>query len=299
MNSSPRPYLKVTRLHSTQRGTSTTSSCSTLTHSIGPIPSGKSNTSGSLNGSVVYQPRSRSQIERRVEALLDRRPDREGRRELVALDGEVRPVAHADLVDLGEEVVGGVAGEDVREAGLDADPDEREQAGVGPALVLVELLLAEQRVGARERHRHVEVGAAAVEGGLEDRQVEARVGRVQNRVVLAREGGHARLVGRVHLGCRETVVVEPVDERLRPRRVEVGEGDPLEEVAPLRHRGRGRADPTGADDEDLHGVTVESRRGRRAPAARARALRARAPALARAGERGARRRCSPACRCRG
>ena len=62
MNSSPRPYLKVTRLHSIQRGISSTSSCSTLTHSTGPIPSGKSNTSGSEKGSVVYQPRSRSQI---------------------------------------------------------------------------------------------------------------------------------------------------------------------------------------------------------------------------------------------
>ena len=33
-----------------------------MTHSTGPMPSGKSNTSGSENGSVVYQPRSRSQI---------------------------------------------------------------------------------------------------------------------------------------------------------------------------------------------------------------------------------------------
>ena len=128
MNSSPSPYLNVTRLQSTQRGMSSTSSCSTLTHSTGPMPSGKSNTSGSENGSVVYQPRSRSQITRRVEALLDRRPDRERRRELVALDHEVGAVAHADLVDLGEQVVGRVAGEDVREARLDADPDEREQA---------------------------------------------------------------------------------------------------------------------------------------------------------------------------
>ena len=62
MNSSPRPYLNVTRLAFTQRGMSRTSSCSTLTHSTGPIPSGKSNTSGSLNGGVVYQPRSASQI---------------------------------------------------------------------------------------------------------------------------------------------------------------------------------------------------------------------------------------------
>ena len=62
MNSSPSPYLKVTRLASTQRGTRSTSSCSTFTHSTGPIPSGKSNTSGSLNGSVVNQPRPSSQI---------------------------------------------------------------------------------------------------------------------------------------------------------------------------------------------------------------------------------------------
>ena len=66
---------------------------------------------------------------RRVEALLDRRPDREGGREVVALDLEVRAVADPDRVDLGEELVGGVAGEDVGEARLDADPDEREPAG--------------------------------------------------------------------------------------------------------------------------------------------------------------------------
>ena len=62
MKSSPSPYLNVTRPQSTQRGTSRTSSCSTLTHSCGPIPSGKSNTSGSEKGAVVYQPRSFSQI---------------------------------------------------------------------------------------------------------------------------------------------------------------------------------------------------------------------------------------------
>ena len=62
MNSSPSPYLNVTRLQSIHRGTSSTSSCSTLTHSTGPIPSGKSNTSGSEKGSVVYQPRAFSQI---------------------------------------------------------------------------------------------------------------------------------------------------------------------------------------------------------------------------------------------
>ena len=52
--------MKVTRRASTQRGMRSTSSCSTFTHSTGPMPSGKSKTSGSLNGSVTYQPRSRS-----------------------------------------------------------------------------------------------------------------------------------------------------------------------------------------------------------------------------------------------
>ena len=60
MNSAPRPYLNVTRPAFTQRGISRTSSCSTFTHSTGPMPPGKSNTSGSLNGSVVYQPRPAS-----------------------------------------------------------------------------------------------------------------------------------------------------------------------------------------------------------------------------------------------
>ena len=54
--------MNVTRLASTQRGTSSTSSCSTFTHSTGPMPSGNSNTSGSENGSVVNQPRSFSQM---------------------------------------------------------------------------------------------------------------------------------------------------------------------------------------------------------------------------------------------
>ena len=45
--------MNVARLHSTQRGIRSTSSCSTFTHSTGPMPSGKSKTSGSLNGGVV------------------------------------------------------------------------------------------------------------------------------------------------------------------------------------------------------------------------------------------------------
>ena len=57
MNSSPRPYLNVTRLASTQRGMRSTSSCSTFTHSTAPMPSGNTKVSGSEKGAVVNQPR--------------------------------------------------------------------------------------------------------------------------------------------------------------------------------------------------------------------------------------------------
>ena len=56
MKSAPRAYLKVTRLTpGIQRGTSSTSSCSTLTHSTGPISSGNGKSSGAEKGSVVCQ----------------------------------------------------------------------------------------------------------------------------------------------------------------------------------------------------------------------------------------------------
>ena len=60
MNSAPSPYLNVTRRQSTHLGINSTSSCSTCTHSIGPMPSGNTNVSGSENGGNVNQPRSRS-----------------------------------------------------------------------------------------------------------------------------------------------------------------------------------------------------------------------------------------------
>jgi hypothetical protein len=124
MNSSPNPYLNVTRLASTQRGMSSTSSCSTLTHSTGPMPSGKSKTSGSLNGGVVYQPRSFSQITgglRHSSIVVQIENSARSRARFVA-HHEVGAVAGAQLVDLAEQVIGGVAREHVAEPGLDAHP---------------------------------------------------------------------------------------------------------------------------------------------------------------------------------
>jgi hypothetical protein len=120
---------------------------------------------------------------------LDRRPDRERRREVVTGHDEVRPVAHAELVDLAEQVVFGVAREDVRESRFDPDADEGEPSSILPLAVLGELLVAELdarqrvrllRVGRRQAHRHVEVGRAGGQCTVEDRHDEARVDRVEH-----------------------------------------------------------------------------------------------------------------------
>ncbi len=148
MTSSPKPYLKVTRRQSIQRGTSSTSSCSTFTHPTGPIPSGNTNVSGSLNGAVVNQPPILLPDHGRVQTFLDRRPDRERRRERVALDLDVRTVTDPHLVDLAEQLVGRVAREHVRRSRLDPDADERElparsHTSADRELVVTELLPGE------------------------------------------------------------------------------------------------------------------------------------------------------------
>ena len=84
---------------------------------------------------------------RRVQALLDGGPDGERRREVVAVDGQVRPVARAQLVDVGEQMIGGVAGEHVGKAGLHADPDQSEPARGLPLVLDGELLVAELDAG--------------------------------------------------------------------------------------------------------------------------------------------------------
>ena len=108
--------------------------------------------------------------QRRIQALLDRRPDREGRREVVALDDEVGAVAHTDLLDLREQLLGRVPGEHVREARLHANPHEREHTGLLPLLAAGKLHVAEHHprqliwtrgMRMRKRHRHVQIGGRA------------------------------------------------------------------------------------------------------------------------------------------
>ena len=132
------------------------------------MPSGKRNSLG-FGERRGGEPAALALVDdRRVEALLDRRPDAERRGEGEALDHQVAAVAHADLVDRREQVVGGVAGDDVGEARLDAHADERQQAALGPLSVRRELRRAEHdadlvvgvgRMRRRQVHGHVEVVA--------------------------------------------------------------------------------------------------------------------------------------------
>ena len=224
------------------------------------MPSGKSNTSGSLNGGVVNQPRSFSQIDRRVEAFLDRGPDGEGRGEVVAGHLEVGAVPHAELVDLAEQLVGGVPGEHVGQAGLDAHADQRQLARLLPLVGQGELVVAQLdpglavrrvRVRVGQRHRHVEVVGAGPQRGVEQRHHEPRVGGVHQHVaaVLGEQGRGGGLVPGVELDGAVTVLRG--GRVLGPGQVVVGD-DQVGKGAAGRDPGEGRTHPASPDKKDAH-----------------------------------------------
>ncbi len=230
MNSSPRPYLKVTRLQSIQRGTSEHLLVLDVDALDRPDPLREVEDLG-LGERRGREPATVALPDHgRVEALLDRRPDGEGRGEVVAVDDEARAVANPDLVDLGEELVRRVAGEDVGRARLDPDADECEQALLLPGRRALELVVAEldadllvrvRGVRLGEGHRHVEVRGAGVEARVEDRDVEERVDGVQDGVGarLPDQRDNGVLARRVDPMRGEAFVVE-----LRRRRAPVAQG---------------------------------------------------------------------------
>ena len=177
------------------------------------------------------------------------------------------PSRTPELVDDAEQLVGGVAGEDVGQARLDADARQREPAGRLPLRRLGELRVAELdagllvgpvRVRVRQGHRHVEVVGAGRERTVEDRHDEAWVDSVEDvgGAVLASDPGDVVGARRVDPGSDEARVGQLVDDLLGPGLVVVGDDVRLEELPTGRDLGRGRPDAAGADHEDAHGRTV-------------------------------------------
>ena len=212
--------------------------------------------------------------QRRVQALLDRRPDRERGREVIALDDQVGAVAHADFTDSREQLIRGVAGKHVRQAGLNAHTHERQQPGLLPGLVLGELVLSQQRprafvgpagVGPRGRQRHVQVGDPGLERGAEDGHVQAGIARVQDRVGRhpADQRHHVGGVGGVDaLGREAPRLAEARHDRPHALGGDVREHHPLERRPALGDRGEGRSDTTGSHDQDLHQACSVTKSGR-------------------------------------
>jgi hypothetical protein len=208
----------------------------------------------------------------RVEALLDDRPHREARREdlvaVVVADDQVGAVAGAELVDVVEQLVGGVAREHVGEARLDADAEQGQAvrrlplAGPGELLVAeldADLLVRRAGVAHRQAHGHVEVVGVRGQGAGEDRHHEPRVDGVEDvgGAHLASQGRHCVRVGRVDLGGAEPLVARTPpargrDRALGPLRVVVGHDPGLEEVALDRDPGRGVTDASGPDHQHPH-----------------------------------------------
>ena len=209
MNSSPRPYLNVTRSASTQRGMSSDLLVLDVdaldrADALGEVEHlGLAERLGGEPAAVLLPD------DRRVQALLDRRPDRERRREVVAVDDEVGAVAHADLVD--RRRTGGRRRSGRRRrtspgstpmptsASRPAPPIRRRARTARRRASRRSARTGRSGCGSRQRHRHVEVVDAGRERGAKDRHHEPRVGRVEHRVdpVLGDQRLDRRLVGGV------------------------------------------------------------------------------------------------------
>ena len=128
--------------------------------------------------------------DRRVQALLDRGPDRERRGEVVAVDGQVRPVPYA-ASRRSSRTDGRPRSARTRRTVRARRRCRRARAArcapsspptancSSPSFTPVRRVRL-VRVRARQRHRHVEVVGAGRERAVEDRHHEARVDRVEH-----------------------------------------------------------------------------------------------------------------------
>jgi hypothetical protein len=200
---------------------------------------------------------------RRVEAFLDGGPDRERRREVQAIDHQVRPVSHANLVDLAEQVVGGVASEHVGQARLDTHGDQRQPPGLRPGTGARELRVTQLdpafRIGSgwmrvRQRHREVQIVRAGRERPVEDRHHEPGIDRVDHMcdaLVLAQRG-NLRCRRCVQPGGRQPWIIHAGHHTGGPVEIAVGHDEVFEELATAGDGRGGGTDRAGADQEDSH-----------------------------------------------
>ena len=200
----------------------------------------------------------------RIEALLDGCPDRKVGRELVTFDGDVRAVADADLLDLVEEMILRVAREHVRHARFHTTTDEGEQAFLLPIFGLVELVIAQfdpglvERVAGmrrRERHGHIHISRADVEGRVEDLLVVNWIHRVHdqvNPVFLRQVFDHALLAGVNELHREAFRAAHFLLDFLGARLVVVGQDDLLHPFTRFGNRGDCLAHPSNTDEQYFH-----------------------------------------------
>ena len=202
----------------------------------------------------------------RVEAFLDGRPDREDRRERVALDAQVAAIPHMDLVDLVEQVLGGMGREDIGQARIHAHAQQRQASGAAPVLVPSELVVAKLhprlmewvlRMRPGEAVGHVHVVDARRQGTFEDGHHEARIDRVHHQVdaFTSREPGHRVRVASIDLLDHDPRLRGLCKARLQragARHVVVGQDQALAPVAGRRHAGDRLAHRADSDQQDPH-----------------------------------------------
>ena len=205
--------------------------------------------------------------DRRVEALLDGGPDAERGGERHAIDHEVGAVAHSHFVDTREQVIGGIAGDDITEPGLDAHANDRELATFGPFVRHGELGVAEHHTGAlvgmcgmrsRHVHGHVEVMAPCGVGGVEDGWVEARVARVHHHVGSGCGDELDEICGaaRIDLSRPHTLAAGVPCGGRSSGGIDVGHHDLVEDRPPRRNGGDRRSDAACTHHQYPHVATV-------------------------------------------
>ena len=269
MNSSPSPYLKVTRRQSTQRGMSTTSSCSTLTHSTGPMPGGELEDLGLGEGRRREEAAIALPDERRVEALLDRRPDGEAsartrsRRSRGSRRRARRPRRSRRRARRRRGARRRRTGRAPRRcrrarAGRPA-PSAAASANCSSPSFTPGSSYGRSGCGPRQGHRHVEVGAARGEArpgrsagssqrvaGVEDRVGAARRGRGRPPPLVARVDGDAVIRGspwRATAACARAWSRSATTMRSK-------------KAGAARDGRDGRPDAARAQDEDAHAVAL-------------------------------------------